>query len=160
MDQLVASPQTYLITRPVLAAGTTTTVSTTNAVTGYVNGTSYNASALSNTATPTTDLNTGLAFPSLSANQGTVVVLGINSSGALRAVQGAIQALDVAGSFILAPQPPTIPDGFLPFGAIILKAGSTLSGTFTFGSSNLSGVSGMTYTFRDLNGVPPRPVIS
>jgi hypothetical protein len=47
-----------------------------------------------------------------------------------------------------------------PIGYIVLKAGSTLSGTFTFGSSNLSGVTGMTYTFVDVIGLPDRPQIS
>lgn len=160
MDFLSASPQTYLITRPVLAAGTTSTVTTTNAITGYVNGVSYNSAALTNQATPTTDLNTALAFPSLSANQGTIVVLGINSSGALKAVQGSIVALDASGAFIVAPQPPSMPDSFLPFGKIVLKAGSTLVSTWTFGTNNLSGVTGMTYSFADLTGVLGRPVIS
>lgn len=160
MDLLSASPQTYLITRPILAAGTTSTVSTTAAITGYVAGASYTAAALSNTATPTTDLNTGAAFPSLSANQGTIVVLGINSAGALKAVQGSIVALDSAAAFIVAPQPPTIPDGFLPFGTIVLKAGSTLVGTWTFGTNNLSSVTGMTYSFKDVTGALGRPVIA
>lgn len=160
MDILGLSPQTYLITRPVLAAGTTSTVSTTNAITGYVGGASYNSAALTNAATPTTDLNSGAAFPAISANQGTIVVLGINSSGALKAVQGSIAALDSAGNFITAPQPPAIPDGFLPFGRVVLKGGSTLVGTFVFGTGNLSGVTGMTYSFADLTGALGRPVVA
>ncbi len=160
MDILGTSPQTYLITRPVLAAGTTTTVSTTNAITGYVNNVAYNAAALSNTATPTTDLNTGAAFVPISANQGTVYVLGINSAGALRAVQGGVQALDSAGNFILAPQVPTIPDGFLPFGRITVRGGSTLVGTWALGTNNLSGVTGMTYSFADQNGAIGRPTVA
>lgn len=160
MDILATSPQTYLITRPVLAAGTTTTVSTTNAITGYIAGAAVNAAALSNTATPTTDLNTGVAFVPISANQGTVYVLGINSSGALRAVQGTVQTLDSAGSFILAPQPPTIPDGFLPFGRITVRGGSTLVSTWALGVNNLSSVTGMTYAFADQNGAVGRPTVA
>jgi hypothetical protein len=160
MDLYGTSPQNLLITRPVLAAGTTTTVSSTNAITGYVNGVSYNASALSNTATPTTDLNTGLAFPPISANQGTIVLLGINSAGALKAAQGSIAALDSAGNFITAPQPPNQPDGFLSFGYIVIKGGATLVGTWTFGTSNLSGVTGVVYSFKDLAGMAGRPVVA
>lgn len=159
MDFLSQSPETYLITRPVLAAGTTTTVSSTNAITGFVNGAPYNASALSNTATPTTDANTGVVFPSLTASTGTIVVLGINSAGALRAVQGSIAALDTAGAFITAPQPPTIPDGFLPFAKIVVKAGSTAS-AWTFGASNLSSVTGLTFSFSDQTGGLARPVVA
>jgi hypothetical protein len=160
MDLYGTSPQNLLITRPVLAAGTTSTVSTTAAITGYVNGVSYNSAALTNAATPTTDLNTGLAFPPISANQGTIVVLGINSAGALKAVQGGIAALDNAGNFINAPQPPAMPDGFLSFGYIVVKGGATLVGTWTFGSNNLSGVTGVVYSFKDLAGIAGRPVVA
>jgi hypothetical protein len=41
-----------------------------------------------------------------------------------------------------------------------LKAGSTLSGTWTFGTNNLSGVTGMTYTFVSVSTLPDRPQVS
>jgi hypothetical protein len=159
MDILALSAKTYLITRPVLAAGTTTTLSTSNAITGYVNGVSYNASAWNNTATPTTDLNTGATFVGVPANYGSVFVVGINSSGTMKACQGQVAALDAAGNFITAPQPPALPDGFLPCGTVVIKCGSTAS-TWTFGSSNMSGATGVTYSFADHDGALPRPVVA
>ena len=160
MDILMQSPQTFLVTRPVLAAGTTSTVSTTNAITGWVNGVSYNAAALANTATPTTDVNTGLAFPAVTANTGTVILLGINAAGALRAAQGQMLALDIAGNFVLAPNQPAVPDGFLPFGRIIVKAGATAVGNWVFGTNNLSAVTGLVYSFADETGAMGRPQVA
>jgi hypothetical protein len=160
MDFLQATPLTMCVTKPVLAAGTTSTVSTTNAITGCIRGKSVTKTALSNTATPTTDATTGAAFPSISANQGTIVLLGIDASGNLKASQGTIQALDVAGAFIQAPQFPMVPDTVLPFSYIVLKGGSTLSGTWTFGTNNLSSVTGMTYSFVDIMTLPDRPQVS
>ena len=160
MDILMQSPQTVLVTRPVLAAGTTTTVSTTNAVTGWVNGVSYTAAALANTATPTTDLNTGAAFPPVAANQGTVILLGITAAGALRAMQGQVLALDVGGNFVLAPNQPAIPDNLLVFGRIVVKAGATAVGNWVFGTNNLSGVTGLTYSFADETGAMGRPQVA
>lgn len=160
MDFLQALPLTMCVTKPVLAAGTTTTVSTTNAITGCLRGKAVTKTALSNTATPTTDATTGAAFTGITANQGTIVVLAIDASGNLKASQGTVQALDSAGAFIQAPQFPMVPDTVIPFGYIVLKGGSTLVGTWTFGSSNLSSVTGMTYTFVDIMTLPDRPQVS
>jgi hypothetical protein len=161
MDIQALSSQTGCLSKATLAAGTTSTISTTGTTAYVIRSKAYAKSAISNGATPTTDAATGLAFPSLSANQGAVVLVGLDASGNVKAVQGGIQALDVSGNFLIAPQFGPIPDNFCPIGYIVLKAGSTLSGTFTFGSSNLSGVTGMTYTFVDVAlGMPDRPQVS
>jgi hypothetical protein len=158
-DPQTDGPKTMSVSVPVLAAGTTTTVSTTNAINYCIEGKAFNKAALSNTATPTTDFATGAAFVGITKNQGTVVVLGLDSGATLRAAQGQVQALDAAGRFINAAMFPTIPGTMCPFGYIVLKAGNSLSGTWTFGSSNLSGVSGMTYTFVDIMTLPSRPQV-
>lgn len=162
MDFLFAQPLTGALSKCTLAAGTTTTISTTGTTQFAIAGSAYSKSAITNGATPTTDIVTGAAFVALSANQGTVVVVMLDTSGAVKAAQGSVQALDVSGAFINAPQFPAInADLYCPIGYIVLKAGSTLSGTWTFGSSNLSGVSGMTYTFHDVAlGMPARPQVS
>lgn len=161
MDFLAQQALTGSLSKVTLAAGTTTTISTTGTTAYAISGKAYSKAAITNGATPTTDATTGAAFPAISANQGTVVVVGLDSAGNVKACQGAIQALDAAGSFITAPQFPSIPDTVCPVGYIVLKGGATLSGTFTFGSSNLSGVSGMTYTFTDVAlGMPARPQVS
>ena len=147
--------------KPVLAAGTTSTVSTTNAIQSSIKGKSYTRAALTNQATPTTDKVTGAAFPALSANQGTMVILGVDTGGNIVAAQGSIEPLDGNGAFINLPQPPPpLPNDCAPWGYILLKAGSTLSGTWRFGTNNLSSVTGMTYTFGDLDSYPNRPISS
>jgi hypothetical protein len=150
MDIQSLSSQTGCLSKVTLAAGTTTTISTTGTTTYGIRSKAYSKTAITNGATPTTDAATGLAFPSLSANQGAVVLVGLDASGNVKATQGGIQSLDVSGSFLVAPQFGAIPDNFCPIGYIVLKAGSTLVGTWTFGSNNLSSVTGMTYTFEYL----------
>lgn len=160
MDNLQVLPLTLCMSKVALAAGTTTTISTTGTTVFGINGKAFSKAAITNGATPTTDAATGLAFPSISANQGTVVVICLDATGAVKACQGATQALDVSGNFVLAPQMPTIPDSLCPIGYIVLKGGATLASPWTFGSSNLSGVTGMTYTFVDLISMPSRPQVA
>jgi hypothetical protein len=160
MDRLASVPLTLCLSKVTLAAGTTTTISNTGTTVFAIKGKAYSKSAMTNAATPTTDALTGSAFTALSASQGTVVVIGLDKDSNVKACQGPIVALDAANAFVQAPSFPLIPDTMCPIGYIVLKAGSTLSGTFTFGSSNLSGVTGMTYTFVDVIGLPDRPQIS
>ncbi len=160
MDALQQVPLTLTLGKVALAAGTTSTLSNTGTTVYAIRGKAYSKAALSNTATPTTDAVTGLAFPTISANQGIVVAVGFDAAGNLKACQSPIQALDVSGNFIIAPQFPTIPDTMCPIGYIVLKGGATLSGTWQFGTNSLSGVTGMTYTFVDLITLPDRPQVS
>ena len=161
MDFLQQQSLTGCLSKVTLAAGTTTTISNTGTTTFAIKGKAYTKAALSNAATPTTDAATGAAFTGITANQGTVVVIGFDSGGNVKAAQGTVTALDSGGLFIAAPQMPYVPDTMCPIGYLVLKAASNLSGTWTFGSSNLSSVTGMTYTFVDVAlGLPERPQIS
>jgi hypothetical protein len=160
MDFLQAIPITQCMSKVALAAGTTTTISTTGTTVFAIRGKAYSKTAITNGATPTTDATTGLAFPSLTANNGCVVVIGLDSAGNIKASQGGIIGLDVAGLFISAPQFPMVPDTMCPIGYIVLKAGSTLASTWTFGTNNLSSVTGMSYAFVDVIGFPDRPQVS
>jgi hypothetical protein len=161
MDNLSLGPLTQALNKAGFAAGTTTTYSiTANPLIFSIKGKEYTKATVTNGATPTTDFNTGLAFLPLVANQGSVFVFAYDSAGNVRAMQGQIQALDVAGNFILAPQFPAIPDGVCPFGYLVVRGASNLVGTWTLGANNLSGVTGMTYAFVDLNTLPDRPQVS
>ena len=160
MDNMMLQSGTFCLSKVTLAAGTTTTISTTGTTTFCVMGKAYTKAAITNGTTPTTDFTTGLAFRPISANQGTIVVIGLDAGGTIRAAQGSIEALDVSGNFINAPQFPNIPNTMCPIGYIVLKGGATLSGTWTFGTNNLSGVTGMTYTFVDMIMLPPRPQVA
>ena len=160
MDTLQQTPQTECLSYAGLSAGTTTTYTTANAVTFAIGGIMYNKTAATNAATPTTDATTGNAFLPVSANQGSVFVFGYDKSGNIKVSQGQVLALDVAGNFLIAPQFPAIPDTVCPFGYLVFKGASNLSGTWTFGSSNLSGVTGATYSFGNLCTLPGRPDVA
>ena len=165
MDNLAVPSVTACLTNVALAAGTTTTINTPGSPAGStvytIKSKVFTKAALANGATPTLDATTGVAFLPISANQGTVVLLGFDATGNLKASQGPVQALDAAGAFVNVPQFPVMPDTICPFGYILLKGGATLVGTFVFGTNNLSAVTGMTYTFVSIAlGLPDRPQAS
>lgn len=141
-----------------LAAGTTTTYTTANALTYTNKGQLLSFAAKTNQATPTTDALTGKAFVPLSLNQACVIAFFVDASGALNVGQGPVVSnLDLTGG-LAAAQFPQGPDTLTPFGYLLAQAGPTLSGTWTFGTNNLSGVTGMTYTFRDVMDYPAQPI--
>lgn len=147
-----------------LTAGTTstytTTASTSTAIRGYF-GTALTAQT--NTASPTTDVNTGAAFLPLSPNKATVLVWGVNAAGAIQVVQGTI--VDTApgvtttvGAFRDAPQFPSIPDDFCPIGYSLHRTAPSAA-TWTPGTSAWA-ASGVSTTFRNVSTLPERPQIS
>jgi len=141
-----------------LAAGTTTTSTIANQVDFMINGASFRKASASNAASPTVDITTGAAFRPLVANQCCIFLYSLDAGGAIRVSQGPSSVLsDVTGGLSAVSFPP-IPDSVAPIGYLYAQAGTTLVGTWTFGASNLSGVTGMTYTFRDINEVPPQPI--
>lgn len=175
MDNHALSPLTLCLCKSTLAAGTTTTISTTSSTTSYlvymIRGKTYTKADLSNTATPTTDYATGNAFLPVPANKGSIYMVGLDSSGNVKCIQGTVESLDSAGAFINAPQfGGTGPKGsdstandFCPIGYLVVKVGSTYVATTTgwlFGTHNNSSVTGVTYTFVSCGGWPSRPQIS
>jgi len=159
-DSFGSTPLTMCMSKVTLAAGSTTTISNTGTTTFMIKGSMYTKTAMTNVATPTTDIVTGAAFRPIVANQGTVIQVGLDSGGNLRAAQGTIESLDVNGAFVRAPQFPGLPDTVATIGYIILKGGATLVATWTFGTNNLSSVTGMTYTFHDAGMTPDRPAVA
>lgn len=170
MDSQASIPVTMCLSKVTLAAGTTTTLSTTGTTTFAIRGKAYSKAAITNGATPTTDWATGNAFLPVPANFGSIFMVGLDSGGNLRCIQGTVVPLDATGAFILAPQfGPLGPSGsgttnndFCPIGYLVIKAGSTASSApgWLFGTNNMSGVTGITYTFVDVIGEPDRPQIS
>lgn len=168
MQQLI--PLTLTLGKVTLAAGTTTTLSNTGTTTYAIRGKAYSKAAMANAATPTTDWATGAAFIGVVANYGCSFIIGFDSTGALRAIQSTVQPLDASGAFIRAPVfggfgpagSGSTNNDFCPIGYLIIKAGATANATtgWIFGTSNMSGVTGITYTFGDLIGWPDRPIIS
>lgn len=139
-----------------LAAGTTTTYSTTGTTLYCIGGKAYSKAAVTNGATPTTDVNTETAFIGVEANKASVFVFGYNAAGTVKVAQGSVEDLDVSGNFITLPEFPAIPDDFCPFGYLLIQCDSTAS-TWTFGSSNQASATGVTYTRQDVMTMPTRP---
>ena len=181
MDNQSLAPITMCMVKAGLAAGTTTTLTTTASPASNliyaIRGKVYTAANLSNTATPTTDWATGIAFnpipipataPNLAVGYGSIFMVGLDAGGTVRVIQGSIEAMDATPAFIRAPQfgglgpqgSASTDNNFCPIGYIIVKLGSTAVATWTFGTNNLSSVTGVTYTFVDVCTIPDRPQVA
>lgn len=170
MDTLATGPLTICTSVAALAAGTTTTFSTTGATLYSIRGKAFSTSAASNAATPTTDANTGAAFVTLAPNRGCVFVFcydgtSATAATAIKVVQGPVEVLDGAtagasANFITAPQFPAIPSRLCPFGYVVTKVGASGS-AWTFGTSNLAGPpSNVLHTFVNVMTMPDRPQVA
>lgn len=162
MDYQQTVPYTLALGKVTLAAGTTSTLSNTGTTSYAIRGKAYTKAAMANAVTPTTDAGTGAAFVPVPANFGSVYMVGFSAAGALLCCQGTVVPLNSSGLFIQAPQFGAAPLDFCPVGYIIIKAGSTASSApgWVFGTSNMSAVTGITYTFVDVIGWPDRPQIA
>jgi hypothetical protein len=161
VDTLRQAPITQCLVKVTVAAGTTSTLSSTGTIQYGIAGKAYSRAALANTATPTTDANTGLAFVPVTPNTGCVFLIGVNAAGTLKVAQGGLQALDVNGNFVVSPQFGSMPDDFCPVAYEVIKAGSTAAaGGWIFGTSNQAAVTGITYSIQDLIGMPGRPQVA
>lgn len=116
-----------------LTKGTTSTYTTTVTTAGMIGGKYVTGlTAQTNTATPTTDANTGLAFRTLTDNQATVLVIGQKADSTIQMCQGSIEATltgvtTVAGGFINAPQFPTLPVDFMVLGYLLVRTAPSAS---------------------------------
>lgn len=177
MDNQQLAPITMCLSKVTLAAGATTTLSNTGTTIYCIKGKAYSKAAMSSTATPTTDYSTGAAFlpipipntaPNLALGYGCAYTVGFDKSGNLKVIQGTIVPLDISGNFINAPQfgglgpagSGSTDNDFCPIGYILVQLGATAVATWTFGTNNLSSVTGVTYTFVDICTLPDRPQIS
>jgi hypothetical protein len=161
MDQLTLRGSAFLAVKAGLTgiSGAATTYSTSATTLQYsVAGKAATKAQVSGGATPTTDAVTAAAI-TLVANQGRVVVWGLNAAGTVQCIAGPVETLDSSGAFINAPQFPALPDTFAAFAYHLMKAGSSTVGTFTFGTSNWN-ATGMTHTVVDVLVLPDRPQTS
>ncbi len=168
MDSLLLNAMPAMTTTHVAGAnGTTSTLTTTGVMLYTINGRAYTQAAVANEVTPTEDWTKGAnsVFSDIVANQGSVYVFGRDAATTLRCSQGDIEALDDSGDFIIAPQVPRFNRSVLapdvaPFLILVVKGGSTLVGGWRVGDDNLTGVTGMTYTFIPIMTLLDRPVVS
>jgi hypothetical protein len=161
MDTLQQTPLTAMLTKAGLAVGTTTTTTTTNALVMYysIKGKMYTFTGASNGATPTTDAVTGAAFLPIAVNKAGVFVWCLDTSAALKVVQGQIVDYSDAGVFANAPQFPGIPDTLCPIGYQLTKVISTGS-AWTMGVSNQASQTGITKVLVDCMTLPDRPQVA
>lgn len=145
-----------------LVAGTTSTYTTTVSTAVTINGKWATVlTAQTNTATPTTDINTGAAFVAVPVGSGCALVWGINAAGAIKLAQGPSVVLipgstsTTSGSFSDAPQFPQLPDDFCPIGYTLIRT-ATGSAAFTPGTSSWA-ATGVTSTFVNVAQLPDRP---
>jgi len=148
-----------------LIKGTTSTYTTTVTSAGMINGKYVTGlAAQTNTATPTTDARTGLAFPALTDNQCTVLVVGQKADSTIQMCQGSIENTDVgvttvAGAFRLAPQFPALPDDFMVFGYALVRTAPSAA-DFVAGTSEWTATGITASQFVQCGVLPDRPQTS
>ena len=151
-----------------LSAGTTTTYTTDVATAGFIDGKFVTAlAAQTNTASPTTDANTGTTFVAQGGGADTgrtvgticVYVAGQTAAGAIAVCQGSIENLaDIADTVNVAPAFPSLPDDFMPFSYVLITNGN--GGTaWTFGASNWTATD-VTDVYVPIANLPDRPQTS
>lgn len=161
-DTLAQIPLTMCTMKSTIAAGTTTTMSTTGTTLYCIKGIAYSTAAKTSSASPTTDSVTALAYVPIQIGYAAAFVIGLDSTGAFKVSMGTQVPLDPTGAFYNAPQLPPVPDTVCPIGYLLVQlapatATTPAVATWTFGTNNLSSVTGVTYTFDSVMTLPDRP---
>lgn len=163
-DNLGQAPLSMCISAPVLTKGTTTTLTTTNAIDITIKGRTYTKAALSNTAMPTTDILTSAAFVPVPAGYGCIFILGMNAALTVVMAQSALYPISgttdgaTAKFAPNAPALPMLPDTYVPFGFAVTLVGSGAS-TFTPGTTTWTTGSSIATTWGDLSMMPDRLIV-
>lgn len=146
-----------------LTKGTTSTYTTTATSETSIDGKwSTGLTAQTNTASPTTDARTGVAFVAQTDNTAAAYVFGITAAGAIALAQGPIEATETgsgatAGAFKLRPQFPVLPDDFCPIGYLFVRTAPDAS-DFTVGTSSWTATGITASAVVEVDGVlPARP---
>lgn len=169
MDALSLGGINFCTTSGLLTATGAETVYDTTVTINYVlDGKIATKTAVTDGVTPTTDYNTGAAFPALvggasvanTPGNGCIVVWGLVSGGTVKCVMGGHQRLDMNGNFITAPAFPSVPADMVPFAYQVLKAGATASATaIVFGTANWN-ATGFTNAIVNIATLPSRPQVA
>ena len=139
------------------ATGAETLYDTTVAVPYCINGIGYSFATKNSQASPALDSNTGEAFVALATDEACVFVWCVNSSAAIKAVQGPVVEVDPDLDIRkVDPQYPMIPADLCPIAVHIVQTAGT-SDPFTFGTSNWN-ATGITTLIRNIFTMPKRPI--
>lgn len=136
-----------------LSNGTTTTHTVGNALTYVIDGEFKAKAAASNAATPTLDAMTGMAFKAVAASQKCMYLFLVNAAGDVGVIQG--EVIDDDEQY--GARSPMPASGWALIGTVEVAAASTYAGQFVMGVTNLSGVTGLTYTWTDRMAVEAQP---
>jgi hypothetical protein len=120
--------------------------------------------AQTNTATPTTDAGTGMAFNALQPNQCCMLVLGQNTAGVIKMCQGEIYATltgvtTTVGGLLRDPPFPGFPTDFCPLAYTIVQTAPSAA-AWTPGASSWTASGVTATTFKNVCQMPVRPVSS
>lgn len=167
MDKHALGSMTFNPTNGGCVAGSTNTWTNAAAITPCIAG-KYGVTMAIQSAqsvTPTTDANTGVAFPAIMPNTTAAVVFGVNAAGTLVAVQGVAIPTETGvtttvGAFIDAPQFPAIPDNFCPCAYTIVRVAPSGTSGFTLGTTQWAASSMSCTTFQNIAVLPARPQIA
>lgn len=160
-DTLAAPFGGNFVTTKAAIGGFTAGISTYLAVNAQVyaiNGKAYAKAAITASASPTTDINTGIAFVPVTANKGSVFVFALNAAGTVGVAQGSVETME-SGAFINPPQFPRLPDTWTAFGYLVVKGASTVVGNWIFGVG-LWDATGITVAAQDVLMLPARPQVA
>lgn len=166
---------TQVLTKAALTAtGAETVYDTTGVMLLSLNGKEFTKAAVTDGTTPTLDANTGAAFVALIGGgsvtnvpgQGTYFLWMVNSSGTVKVAQSlrspgllAGYPLDMLGNFTAeggTPNYPSVPEGYVPFAVMTVKAGATASASgWILGTHNWN-ATGITVSIQDINSLPNR----
>lgn len=176
ISALANAAQTQVLTKAALTAtGAETVYDTTGTMLCVLNGNEFTKAAVTDGTTPTLDANTGAAYVALigggsvanTPGQGTIFLWMVNSAGTVKVAQALRSPghpynfpLDMNGNFTAEggkPNIPPVPEGYVPFAIMTVKAGATASASgWLFGTSNWN-ATGITITVQDINTLPSRP---
>lgn len=111
------------------------TTYTTSAVSSVIRGAQFAKAAVAGGATPTTDAVSGAAM-TMVANQARVFAWGLNAAGTVQVIAGPVVSYTDTTAGSTEVKMPNLPDTFALFAYVVIKAGATTVGTWTFGTSN------------------------
>ena len=146
-----------------ITKGTTSTYTTTATTECSFNGKwGTGLTAQTNTATPTTDARTGVAFVAQTDNTACAYVFGVTEAGAIAVCQGPVEPTETgvtttAGAFKNRPQFPALPDDFCALGYLFVRTAPSAS-DFTFGTSQWTATGITASAMVEVDGIlPDRP---
>lgn len=140
------------------ATGAETVYDTTVAISYSIDGVAYAKAAVTDGATPTTDVVSGSAFDGVTADQARCYVWTLDSAGAVGLIEGEVSTVDGETDILEKKlQFPPVPGSLTPFAYMVYQTDGTASGTLRPGTDNWN-ATGLTVSITNVHRLPSRPV--